>query len=142
MSTLYYDNTFHAIKMYHNAMIISEHEDDTIHYNQLKGKFMTAYLDSSKIKKVHIEENAQAIYYVTENAKDSLDQETKTITGMDHLECTEIIMRFIDGEAQTISFIGKPTSIYYPIEQIPLRELFFKGFSWQIQRKPDRPFPE
>lgn len=142
MLTLYYDNTFHSMKMYHNAMIISEHENDTIHYDQLKGKFMTAYLDSSKIKKVLIEENAQAIYYVTENTKDSLDQESKTITGMDHLECTEIIMRFIDGEAQTISFIGKPTSVYYPIEQIPLKELFFKGFSWQIHRKPDRPFPE
>lgn len=142
MLTRYYDNTFHDMKMYHNAMIVSEHEGDTVHYDQLKGKFMTAILDSSKIKQVHIEENAQAIYYVTETERDSLDTETKTITGMDHLECAQIIMRFINGEAQTIAFIGQPTSVFYPIDQIPLKELFFKGFTWQIHRKPDRPFPE
>lgn len=142
MFTTYYDNTFHEMKMYDNAMIISEHVGDTIHYDQLKGKFMTATLDSSQIKKVHIEQNAQTIYYAEETVTDSVGVETKTISGMDHLECNEIIMRFLGGEVQTISFVGQPTSVFYPIDLIPPKELFFKGFSWQILRKPNRPFPE
>jgi hypothetical protein len=53
----YYDNEFHDMKMYNNAMIISEF--DTLHYDQLKGKYMEAKLDSGQISQVYIESNAQ-----------------------------------------------------------------------------------
>lgn len=142
MFTTFYDNEFHQMKMYHNAMIISQHEGDTIHYDQVKGKLMTAFLDSSKIKQVHIESNAQTLYYPTEETEDSTGVKTKNLSGMNRIDCNEIFIRFINGEIQNIAFIDQPTSIFYPMDQIPAKELYFKGFSWEIERKPPRPFPE
>lgn len=140
--TTYYDNEFHKMTMYYNAMIVSEHPSDSVHYDQLKGKFMTATLDSSKISKVYIEQNAQTLYYPEETQKDSLGNETKNLSGMNRIDCNEIFIRFKSGEIQTISFLEQPTCIFYPIDQIPEKELFFKGFTWQINRKPIRPLPE
>ncbi len=138
----YYDKEFHEMYLYHNAMIVSEHENDTIHYNQIKGKFMTAYLDSNDIKKIHVEGNTQTLYYPTETKKDSSGVETKRLSAMNKIDCLEIEVRFKKGEIQTISFLDHPISIYYPLDQIPTKELFLNDFSWQIDRKPVRPFIE
>jgi lipopolysaccharide export system protein LptA len=140
--TTYYDGEFHKMFMYHNALLISARENDTIHYDQMKGKFMTALLDSSKIKQIRIEQNAQSLYYPEETKTDSAGVEFKTLKGMDRKDCSEIIFRFSNGEIQKISFIDNPTSVFYPIDQIPPKELYFKGFSWKIEQKPDNPFPE
>lgn len=142
MFTSYYDNEFHEMNMYHNAMIISEHEGDSVHYDQIKGKFMTAYLDSSKIKKVHIVQNSQTLYYPSEETEDTTGTTTKTLSGMNKIDCNEITLRFDNGEVHSIAFIEQANSIFYPMDQIPPKELYFKGFSWEIDRKPDRPFPE
>lgn len=136
--TTYYANEFHEMKMYHNAMIISPHDSDTVHYDQIKGKFMTAYLDSSKIKKVHIEANAQTLYYPTETTKDTAGTELKQLSGMNRTDCNEIELRFLNSEIQTISLLDQPTSVFYPMDQIPEKELYFKGFRWEIDRKPQR----
>ncbi len=61
---------------------------------------------------------------------------------MDRKDCSEIIFRFLNGEIQRVTFIDNPTSTFYPMNQIPQKELFFKGFSWEIDRKPDSPFEE
>mgnify|MGYP000423024838 CR=1 FL=1 len=140
--TTYYDKEFHEMKMYYNAMIISEHEGDTIHYDQVKGKFMTAILDSSQIKQVDIEQNSQTLYYPSETSTDSTGTEIKTLSGMNQTDCNKISIRFKNSEIQDISFQDDPTSTFYPMDKIPSKKLYFKGFSWEIERKPPRPFPE
>lgn len=140
--TTYYDNEFHEMDMYYNAMIISEHENDSIHYDQIKGKFMRALLDSSKIKRVYVESNAQTLFYPTEKQADSTGVEVETLSGMNRIDCNEIDVRFSNSEIQTISFLDEPNSVFYPMDRIPPKELFFKGFSWEIDRKPERPFVE
>ncbi|MDA7803917.1 LPS export ABC transporter periplasmic protein LptC, partial [Crocinitomix sp.] len=107
--TTYYDNEFHEMKMYYNSMIISEHENDTIHYDQLKGKFMTAKLDSGKITSVYIQQNAQTLYYPSETETDTAGVETQKLSGMNVIDCNEIILRFLDSEVQDIVFIDEPT---------------------------------
>jgi lipopolysaccharide assembly outer membrane protein LptD (OstA) len=136
----YYDNEFHQLFMYHHAFIATEH--DSLHYDQIKGKMMTAWLDSSKIRKVYVESNAETLYYVTKKEEDSLGLETETIDGMNKLDCNEIYIYFKNSEINTISFIDQPTANYYPFDQLPLKELFLKGFLWQIGLKPRSEFPE
>lgn len=132
----YYDKEFHELRMYNNAMIISDHTDDSVHYDQIKGKFMTAYLDSGKIDLVYIQINAQTLYYVAKTEKDSLEQEYEVIDGMNKIDCNEINIYFKDSEIDNIAFIDQPTSIYYPINRVPLKDLYLKGFDWKIARKP------
>jgi len=49
---------------------------------------------------------------------------------------------FINSEIENIAFIDQPTAIYYPVDLIPLNELFLKGFLWEIDRKPKPIFLE
>ena len=136
----YYDNEFHKLYMYSNCFIATEH--DTIHYDQIKGKFMTAWLDSSKIQKVFIELNAETLYYLSEEETDSLGNKEEVLNGMNRIDCNEIWIRFVDSEIDKISFIEEPNATFYPMEQIPAKELYLKGFLWQIGLKPKSGFTE
>jgi hypothetical protein len=137
---VYYNEEFHKLLMYNNAFITSE--KDSIHYDQLKGEYMTAWLDSSKVRRVYIETNAQTLYYVTEDQEDSLGNVTKTLTGQNKIDCNAITVYFVDSDVENVTFHDQPTGAYNPIEDVPQRELFLTGFLWQIERKPEPIFVE
>lgn len=136
----YFDNEFHQLFMYSNAFIATEH--DSVHYDQIKGKEMTAWLDSSKIQKVYIEYNAETLYYLASTEKDSLGEEVEVLDGMNRIDCNEIYIYFEDSEIDKISFIDQPNATYYPMDLIPIKELYLKGFLWQIALKPKSGFEE
>ena len=137
---VYYDKEFHKLLMYENGFITSE--KDSLHYDQIKGKFMTAYLDSSKIQRVYIETNAQTLYYVTEDETDTLGNVTKIITGMNKIDCNAIVIYFLNSDIENVAFLDQPTGTYKPIDDVPESELFLKGFLWRIERKPKPIFVE
>jgi hypothetical protein len=78
----------------------------------------------------------KTLYYANEDNKDTLSTQEKALMGMNKIDCHIIILRFKEKEINTISFIEKPTSVFYPIEDIPAKELFLKGFRWEIEKKP------
>lgn len=131
----YYDNSFHKMNMYQNAMIITEH--DTLHYDQIKGKQMEARLDSNKIQDVYIQRNAQTLYYVIKEETDSSGLKTKLFEGMNRIDCNEILIAFDSSEINKITFLDQPTSTFYPMNQILPKDLFLKGFLWEIGLKPE-----
>ncbi len=134
----YFDKEFHRIKMYNNAMIVNDHKQDTAHYDQLKGKRMTAVLDSGAISRVFIELNAETLYYVVNAEKDSSGTETEEIDGMNKIDCNQITIYFANDEIDNIAFIDQPVSVYYPLNQIPANVQFLKGFVWKIAFRPNR----
>ncbi|MBI3136875.1 MAG: hypothetical protein HYZ14_19525 [Bacteroidetes bacterium] len=136
----YYNNEFHRLLVYENAFIASEH--DSIHYDQIRGKMMTAFMDSSKIQRIFIETNAQTLYYVSETTKDTTGADVKNLSGLNQIDCVNIVVYFSNSAIQNISFNEKPTGTYTPFEDIAEKQLFFKGFLWQIDRKPKPIFLE
>jgi hypothetical protein len=64
------------------------------------------------------------------------------LKGANRVDCNSILFRFLDGDIQSVAFLDEPTSVFYPMNQITEKELFFKGFSWEIERKPLRPIAE
>jgi lipopolysaccharide export system protein LptA len=136
----YYDDDFHEMYLYNNAFIATEH--DTLHYDQIKGKMMTAWIDSSKIQKVYIESNAETLYYVTEDDKDSLGNDVKSISGMNRIDCNEIYIYFENSEIQNIAFIEDPTGTYYAMNILQEKDTFLKGFLWKMALKPKAPLIE
>jgi len=60
---------------------------------------------------------------------------------MNKIDCNYIVIHFAktdstESEISTISFNEQPTGVYTPIDDVTERELFLKGFLWQIGRKP------
>ena len=109
-----------------NAIIINE--SDGIFYNQIKGKFITAYFENSSVKKVKVEGNAETIYY----AKDDAD----AYIGVDQSICSELMVYFKEGEVESIKFLKEPQSTLIPMRKADHEALRLKGFEWLIQLKP------
>ncbi|MCH2235224.1 MAG: hypothetical protein MK078_13320 [Crocinitomicaceae bacterium] len=129
-----YEGNFDQIDLYDNCMLIGF--KDSVHYDQIKGKDMQVVLDSNKIKNIYVEKNAQTLYFLEQEQEDSL--KTKEVTGMNKIECNEIVVYFMKGEIDRVKFNEDPDATFYPIEQAPKSELFLKGFLWEIERKPYR----
>ena len=138
--TTYYAKEFHEVYLHQNAFITSEH--DSLHYDQIKGKEMTAWLDSSRIQMVFIELNAESVYYVKETEQDSTNQDVDIVTGMNKIDCNEIYIFFQNSEIDRIKFVEQPNATYFPISAVLQKDRFLKGFKWQIGLKPTSIFGE
>lgn len=131
---VFYDDAFHLLDVYSNGFITTQ--QDTQFYDQIKGEYIRAFIDSSQIQKVNITSNAQTIYYLSETSTDSLGLEIKTIQGQNKIDCNVIVVYFQDSEISHITFIEQPEGGYNAIENVMNSELFLKGFLWQYGRKP------
>lgn len=110
-----------------NSFIVSQ---DTIkHFNQVKGKKMVALFKNDKISRVDVSGNGQSIYYAMEDKKTEL-------IGLNKADCSNIIIKFKNGELKTISYINKPDAKFIPPHEILEPETRLKGFKWRIEEKP------
>lgn len=135
----YYNKEFHEILIQENAFIASE--QDSLHYDQLKGQNMIAYIQNSNIDLIEINYNTETMYYVSKDETDSLGNSLKVIDGLNKINSNFIVIRFYrpdstKNEIKTVSFKEEPEGNYTPIDQINQSQFFMKGFNWQIARKP------
>lgn len=132
-----YDGKIERLTMLNNAFIISE--QDTVDYNQIKGKKMTGYFVGNNLHKILVQGNGQTVYYAVEEKTDTTTGITsdKKI-GVNDAICSDILI-YVDtaGSAiQKISFLDQPTATLYPMDQLPPKALILDGFSWHIQHRP------
>ncbi len=133
------NNNIDKIYLKKNALIITKH--DSIHFDQLSGKNITADFIKNDIHEIFVNGNSQTLYYPSEETKDSLTNITKTLKGQNHLFCDQIYVYFKTSEIQKIKFIDKPEAIFSPLDQIPEKKLFLTNFNWQIELKPSTKIP-
>ncbi len=111
-----------------SPMMVSEL--DTLHYNQVAGKQMTAYFRDNAIYRNDVNGNAQTIYYMQ-------DGEPPQITGMGVIESGDCSFYIEDKQVVTIVYRKDPDWNIYPMDKIPPdQELFLKGFKWEGARRP------
>ena len=103
-------------------------EQDTSHYNQIKGTEMLAFFgEKGALTRFDVLGGASALFYVEEN--DALATVNKTDSKM--LSAT-----FKDGELERIYYYDKPKNDGYPKVQLTRDERSLKGFSWYPERRP------
>ena len=124
-----------SMDLYQNAFVSIEH--DSLHYDQCSGKFIKVSLDSNKIKEINIIENAETIYFPSEESKDSLTEKPiKTLKGVNYMLSNSITIRFEDSEIKKISFIDQPDANFKPLKNAKREDLFLKKFKSQKNLKP------
>jgi lipopolysaccharide export system protein LptA len=104
---------------------------DSIRFNQIRGKNMTGYFYDNKLYKILVKGNGQTIYY-------GKNKEEKNF-GVNRADCSDLIILVNDNKVQQISLLNEPDGTLYPIKELPTRELRLKGFIW---RESDRPKPK
>ncbi|MBE6232594.1 MAG: hypothetical protein E7117_09595 [Bacteroidales bacterium] len=113
--------------MMSNAFIIIQ--EDTSHFDQIKGAEMMAYFDDKGgLKRFDVLGGASALFFIEEN--DALATVNKTDSKM--LSAT-----FKDGEIQRIYYFEQAKNDGYPVVQLSREDQRLKGFNWQPERRPE-----
>ncbi|MBK8491167.1 MAG: hypothetical protein IPL49_09840 [Saprospirales bacterium] len=114
------------IDLYNQSLIINS--SDLKYFNQVKGKYIHAFLTDGEIRRMQVEGNAETLYY-------ALDDEDAYI-GVNKTACSEMLFFFVDNKLQEIRFYKEPSGQLIPMEQADHESLKLKGFRWEFERRP------
>jgi lipopolysaccharide export system protein LptA len=114
-----------SIELKGTAFIVSE--EDSLRYNQIRGKFMKGNFEDNKLSIVNVIGNGQTIYFL---------KEKEQIKAVNRADCSDLRIYLKDNKIDRITFITKPDATLFPLDKIDVKELKLKDFIW---RKKDRP---
>lgn len=107
-------------------------EIDTMYYNQVKGKEMTAYFENGKVYRNDVDGNAQTIYFLQ-------DEGSPEVTGLMYIESAGISFYLVDGEMDKITYKQNPEYVIYPMTMIPeTQQRRLDDFAWHDSIRPVR----
>ncbi|WP_276369535.1 OstA-like protein [Chryseolinea sp. H1M3-3] len=121
------NNTIDKIFMNVNSFVISK--DSLLNFNQIKGRKMIAEFEKQKISKVIVEGNGESIYYI-------LSEEEDSALGLNRIICSNITIRFKEGQVNNLSFYVQPEARFIPPHEIKEEDIRLKGFLWNEKAKP------
>lgn len=103
-------------------------QEDTAHYDQIKGAEMLGYFDSKgALKRFDVLGGASALFYLEENDE---------LATVNKAESKMLSATFQDGEIQRIYYFEEAKNDGYPVVQLAREERLLKGFSWQPDKRP------
>ncbi|MGC3943356.1 MAG: OstA-like protein [Chryseolinea sp.] len=122
------NQTIDKVYLNANAFVISQ--DTLLNFNQIKGRHMTAEFRNQKINRVYVNGNGESIYFLNEKAKGSM--------GMNRIICSDITIKFSDGQVKTLSFYTQPDARFIPPHELKKEDMTLRGFTWKEDRKPEK----
>ncbi len=114
------------VQVFNNAFIINL--QDAAIFNQVKGKFITAYIEDDKIKKVDVDGNAESIYFIRDD--------DEAYIGANKSKSGFITMNFKDDKADRIKLTISPEAVFTPMKKIQPESFRLEGFNWQWNLAP------
>ena len=109
-----------------NAFVVIE--EDSTHFDQIKGAEMLAFFDSKGgLRRFDVLGGASALFYIEEN--DVLATVNKTDSKM-------LSAIFKEGELEKIYYYDQPKNDGYPKVLMSRDERSLKGFNWQPEKRP------
>ncbi len=108
-----------------NSFVISK--ETSRHFNQVKGRNMTALFFEKKISFIKVYGNGQSIYYAKEDS---------AYIGVNVIDCSEMVFAFENSKIKNAKFVTQPEATFYPINELAPEELRLKGFVWRSKDRP------
>ena len=120
------DNAMDKASLMSNAFISIQ--EDTSHYDQIKGTEMLAYFDAEgELNRFDVLGGASALFYIEEN---------EALATVNKPESKMLSAILKNGEVQRIYYYDEAKNDGYPIVQLSEDELRLKGFNWQPEKRP------
>ncbi|MEE2931589.1 MAG: OstA-like protein, partial [Bacteroidota bacterium] len=123
---LVFNNEIQNIFLKPKPMIISK--EDTLDYNQIKGREMVGYFTKNKLTSMDVIGNGESIFVVK-------NEEDQRKIGLNHTECTELTLYFKNSLTEVVYKV-KPSSNTTPYKKIKEENRYLNGFIWRINEKP------
>ncbi len=121
------DNELHRIFLKQKAFILNS--PDQILFNQIKGKEITAFFKDQELRKMHVEGNAESVYY-------AIDEKDGYI-GVNKSVCSEMNIYFGNNQVDRIKFFTQPQAKLTPMSQVVDSKFKLEGYNWV--EPPKRP---
>ena len=126
VSVVVRDGAMEKASLMSNAFIVIE--EDTTHYDQIKGTEMLAFFDDKGgLKRFDVLGGASALFYIEENG---------VFATVNKTDSKMLSATFADGELQRIHYYDQPKNDGYPKVQMNRDERSLKGFNWQPEKRP------
>jgi lipopolysaccharide export system protein LptA len=119
------NNQMDYIFMQNTAFIISK--EDTLKFNQIKGRSMTGYFKDNSLSKIDVNGNGQTIYF----PKDGTE-----VMGVNKAESSNLTILVENNDVKRIIFLTQPNAVLYPLNDIVENELILKDFVWLERFRP------
>lgn len=110
-----------------NAMLVSK--NDSIRFNQVKGRNMIGYFTNSQLRSIDVKGNAEAIYFLKDDAG--------KFVGTNHIEASSIFIGISKNEISSITFHKAPVGNVQPPAITSLNDIRLKGFIWRKLERPE-----
>lgn len=105
-------------------------ELDTMYYNQVTGKEMTAFFRNNQIFRNDVNGNVQTIYYLQED-------DSPRVVNLLVVEGGSMTSYIEQRKVDKIVYRANPVATIYPLDKIPEdQNLFLKDFKWEAERRP------
>jgi lipopolysaccharide export system protein LptA len=115
-----------SLYLYNSSFIISK--DDSMKYNQIKGKNMIGYFEKNELVKINVYENSETIYYVRD--------EKQALIGINKAESINLLIYLKENKVNKINFLEKPKATLYPEKDLAPNDLLLRNFKWEESRRP------
>jgi lipopolysaccharide export system protein LptA len=115
------------IHLEHAAMIIEQ--VDSAFYNQISGKDITAFLDSSELKRLEVNGNAETVYFIR-------DEHDNSLLGANRTESSYVTFHFKDRKMDKTIFPSATTGEFHPIEMVTDDFMFLSNYFWLDTHRP------
>ena len=103
-------------------------QEDSNHYDQIRGAEMTAYFDpEGGLYRFDALGMASALFFIEENG---------ALATVNKTESKMLSAVFENGNIQKIYYYDAPKNDGYPVVQLNEEEKLMKGFKWQPERRP------
>ncbi len=125
------NNVLERMEMINSAFIINQ--DDSIRYNQIRGRNMTGYFVKNELHHMFVVGNGQTIYFARDKG---------SIIGIQKCESTDITLRFKKkGKPEKVSldkitYIKSVAGIFHPPQELTGNDLKLKDFEWLEDDRP------
>lgn len=114
------------IHMEEDAFIIGM-EEDSIRFNQIKGKNMIGFVSKNELYKIDVSGNGESNYYAYDK---------KGIIGLNKAESSNITIYLNKGKVSRIALIKSPDGELKPLAEIQEGDKKLPGFNWQQEIRP------
>ena len=111
-----------------NSAFITQ-QQDSIRFNQIKGRNMTGYFRNNEIYKMVVKGNGQSLYFAKE-------EKTEEITGIMKTESSEITMFMKNKALDKINYTQTVSGTFHPPFELSGNDLLLKDFSWLEKIRP------
>jgi len=120
------NNVIKELQMYASSFIVSE--NDSLNFDQIKGKDMVGYFDDSKLHIIDVKGNGQTVYLVKDD--------DGSRTGINTSESSALRIYLKENKVERIIFKSKPDATLFPIKDMPEDKKLLKGFKWLKNLRP------